>query len=243
MEPHTPYDVPGTTEKFNVVIGEALSGNVENPEQLREAYRKVTGQLSEDYRNLYENLAADFDYIITLSDHGEMLGEEGMWNHGYGLYPELTHIPLVIDGPGFEDISVKTPVNLIDLHETLAGLASARSYSKGRDLSEDSIPTKALVTEFHGLLPWHQDQLARNGIGEEQFEQLNQIAHGLVTAQGKYAFEHPDGTIQSPDEMKEEEVQTKIDQLVNSLEIRADSGDRAKVDEDVKKRLRELGYA
>lgn len=32
-----------------------------------------------------------------------MLREDGMWNHGYELYPELVHVPLVISGDGVAD--------------------------------------------------------------------------------------------------------------------------------------------
>ncbi len=39
--------------------------------------------------------------IVVTSDHGEPLGEHGMFGHGRTLYAEGHHVPLVIAGPGF----------------------------------------------------------------------------------------------------------------------------------------------
>jgi len=40
----------------------------------------------------------------TLADHGEALGEYGAWQHGGGLHPPVTKIPLVVErGPNPDD--------------------------------------------------------------------------------------------------------------------------------------------
>jgi arylsulfatase A-like enzyme len=38
--------------------------------------------------------------VIFVADHGEMLGEHGMMGHGFGVYQELIHVPLMIRFPG-----------------------------------------------------------------------------------------------------------------------------------------------
>lgn len=38
-------------------------------------------------------------YIIITADHGEGLGEHGIGQHGYGLWPSVTHVPLIICHP------------------------------------------------------------------------------------------------------------------------------------------------
>lgn len=38
--------------------------------------------------------------IAVTSDHGELLGEHGRWEHGRDVWPELSHVPLVIAAPG-----------------------------------------------------------------------------------------------------------------------------------------------
>ena len=40
-------------------------------------------------------LGGDTNIMIT-ADHGEGLGDHGIAQHGHGLYPELTHIPLMV---------------------------------------------------------------------------------------------------------------------------------------------------
>jgi arylsulfatase A-like enzyme len=37
--------------------------------------------------------------VVVVSDHGEQLGEHGLFGHGSSLYEELLHVPLVVLGP------------------------------------------------------------------------------------------------------------------------------------------------
>lgn len=38
--------------------------------------------------------------VIVISDHGEALGEHGRYGHGWNLYREELHVPLIFFGPG-----------------------------------------------------------------------------------------------------------------------------------------------
>jgi arylsulfatase A-like enzyme len=42
----------------------------------------------------------DGTLVVVLSDHGEFLGEHGLWGHAHGLYPPVLEVPLVMAGPG-----------------------------------------------------------------------------------------------------------------------------------------------
>ncbi len=44
---------------------------------------------------LYEDL-----WIVVVSDHGELMGEEGLWGHGDSLTQPEIHVPLLIKEPG-----------------------------------------------------------------------------------------------------------------------------------------------
>lgn len=242
MEPHTPYIDPDSNESLDVVIGEAFAGNVNNGDQLRSTYSRVSENLARKYKTLYEELSDDFDHIITLSDHGEMLGEHDMWNHGYGLFPQLVNIPLVIDGEGFEEIEEETPVNLLDIHKTIASKAGLNVDSRGRKLHQP-IPDEPLLTEYHGFLPWHRDQLLRHGVTEDEFKRLDQTTRGIVLPDGKYVYEDVDGNLQSTDEFDEEKVSRKLSELKESLNEKSVSFVDSNIDDDVEQRLRELGYA
>jgi arylsulfatase A-like enzyme len=43
---------------------------------------------------LYDN-----SIVILTSDHGDLLGEGGMWGHGFGLFQKMIEIPIIIHLP------------------------------------------------------------------------------------------------------------------------------------------------
>jgi arylsulfatase A-like enzyme len=63
--------------------------------------------------------------VAVTSDHGEYLGEHGMWEHGKTVFGEVTSVPLVIAAPGRlpKGRRISTPVQLQDLHDTVLALA------------------------------------------------------------------------------------------------------------------------
>jgi arylsulfatase A-like enzyme/Tfp pilus assembly protein PilF len=78
--------------------------------------------------------------VAVAGDHGEALGEHGEMTHGLLLYEPTLHVPLLIRAPGLPAGKVlETPVSLVDLGPTLAGLAGktfpAAATIDGRDLS------------------------------------------------------------------------------------------------------------
>ena len=39
-------------------------------------------------------------YVIITADHGEGFGEHDTYTHGWDLYREVLHVPLIVAGPG-----------------------------------------------------------------------------------------------------------------------------------------------
>ena len=65
-------------------------------------------------------------YVIVFSDHGQSLGEQGHYGHGWGLKWELLHVPLIIAGPGIpEGRRISDPVGLQQLFATTLDLSEA----------------------------------------------------------------------------------------------------------------------
>ncbi len=64
--------------------------------------------------------------VAITSDHGEHLGEHGLFEHGHSLYFPVLHVPLLLYAPGIvpSGITVAGPVSLRDLPATLLELAS-----------------------------------------------------------------------------------------------------------------------
>ena len=57
--------------------------------------------------------------IVIMADHGESLGERGVFKHSTLLYNEQTHVPMIIHVPGLEARSIKDYVSTIDLGPTM----------------------------------------------------------------------------------------------------------------------------
>jgi arylsulfatase A-like enzyme/Flp pilus assembly protein TadD len=82
--------------------------------------------------------------VAVAADHGESLGEHGELTHGLLLYEPTLHVPLILRAPGrLAPRVVRTPVSLVDLAPTLAGLLG-KTFSgpglrprDGRDLAAD----------------------------------------------------------------------------------------------------------
>lgn len=89
-------------------------------------------------RGLYENTL-----VVMLSDHGESLGEEGIFGHSYSLRDDDLHVPLVIRFPEGRGGGrrVAGPVALLDVLPTV--------------LDEADVPPPAGI-HGHSLRPWSQ---------------------------------------------------------------------------------------
>jgi len=62
--------------------------------------------------------------LVVTADHGEEFMEHGGTSHGYTLWNELIHVPLVIVAPGLvpEGLVVSDPVQSVDIYPTLLDL-------------------------------------------------------------------------------------------------------------------------
>lgn len=60
--------------------------------------------------------------VVFLSDHGDMLGERGLW-FKMSFYEMSARVPLMIAAPGLAPGRVETPVSTLDVMPTLAELA------------------------------------------------------------------------------------------------------------------------
>jgi arylsulfatase A-like enzyme len=57
--------------------------------------------------------------VIITADHGETFGEHKMYRHGFELWDVLTHVPLMIRGPGIQPRKIDEPRSMIDLAPTI----------------------------------------------------------------------------------------------------------------------------
>jgi len=249
MEAHIPYNPPkeytDVDTPVDVVAGDAFSNSVTNPDELRDAYFASVEYLSDSYKELYENLSSDFDYVITTADHGEMLGEHGMWNHSYGIYPELVHVPLVISGDNIQECTINDVVSLLDVHKTVCDLAEMPVDSRGQNLLEN-IESRDYLFEYHGFLHWHREQFKRKGVSESIFDEKDSPLDGFVTQDGTFAYETHDDSLVTPAGCQLPDARSYLDNLLSEIDRKpggyAESASDG-ISNEMRKQLEDLGYA
>jgi len=75
---------------------------------------------------------ADNTQIVYTSDHGDMIGNHGIWAKSY-MYEDSVGIPMTLTGPGIEPGVNPTPVSLIDLASTIELAVGATPVAAERD--------------------------------------------------------------------------------------------------------------
>jgi len=241
MEAHTPYYPPSTgADPVEIVAADAFTDDKRDLDRARSAYRRSVTALSATYREVFADLRESFDYVITLSDHGELLGEYGMVEHAFGLYPELTQVPLVVSGPGLEGRENRV-VSLLDVHRTVADLAGIDADGRGQNLLDDPRPVDRLV-EYHGPPPGQKDRFERRDAALDALDRRRSPLWGFVAADGSYAYEtHTEG-FQTVGEF-DGDPRVRLDELRSDLDIRTVADEECSVSDSVRERLEELGYA
>ena len=133
--------------------------------------------------------------MITVSDHGEHLGEDGMWGHNFGVAPPLTNIALHVAGE--RDIAIgDAPVSLLDVHATALDLAGCDTDTRGTSLFEprhNETDERRLV-EYHGICNGPTDERLREaGVDGETIRTYNSRYCGVALPDGYYGYETPTG--------------------------------------------------
>lgn len=246
MEAHAPYDPPEEYRKEAPPESPGLMGTVSGtdvePEPVIQAYEDSIRYLSDIYEEVFEELTEDFDYIITLGDHGELFGEHGAWRHAHGIYPELVRIPLVIYDGNNERGEVKDSVNLLDVYQTVLEATGVGGDSRGRSLLGEIENRKSLV-EYHGLNHRHIHSLREAEVDSKTIDVYDSLLRGVVIPDEYYGYESIDG-FQHWGSPPQDDPRDELNALEEDLDVRSvDSDGKDQVSESVLKQLDDLGYA
>lgn len=156
VHPHNPYDPP---EPFRSRFTEGINSEIDGSsrtildikhlrieaseadrERLKGLYRGGLAYNDAELAKLLEILEARYApgemlFVLT-SDHGEELFDHGGVLHGYTLYDEQVHIPMIFWWPGvLEPAEIDLPTDQLDLHATLRSLVAP----EGADLGEGEV--------------------------------------------------------------------------------------------------------
>ena len=121
--------------------------------------------------------AAGNTVIVFTSDHGEMLGERGMWFKKH-FFENSMRIPLVIHAPWIAAQRVADLVSLVDLLPTFNGLATGSPWSGAVEDLEG--------TDLTGLFG-RADQPAERAVHAEYLAEST-LAPMFMIRRGKYKF-------------------------------------------------------
>jgi choline-sulfatase len=139
----------------------------------------VDDQIGVLVNTLHEARFADNTIIMLLADHGDMLGERGLW-YKMSFFEPACRIPLIVHAPGrFAHRHVKEHASLLDLLPTIAEITNA-----------GTAPGYAAALDGRSLLPALSG--AGSGPGEVLGEYLAEsaIAPIVMIRRGRHKFVH-----------------------------------------------------
>lgn len=146
----------------------------------------------------------DNTIVIFMSDHGEMLGDHGIYLKGPYFYEPAIRVPLIVSWPGAipGGRSVPEMVELLDLAPTLLEAAGLDPYPgiQGRSLwpflseAHGTLPKRHDVySEYYNAMPWHRDPTAQATMLRTDRHKLVAV-HSLDTGELYDLDEDPDET-------------------------------------------------
>lgn len=147
---HAPYTPPESfvreyyPEGRDPRVGEGGFPAPKGDEEVRDLeyvlaqYKGEVSSLDQELARLVEGPRFRRGIVALTADHGESLGQHGIWWDHVGLYPEILHVPLLLAWPGAPSgVEVAHRVRQFDLGRTLLNLADLGGVPfPGHDLRE-----------------------------------------------------------------------------------------------------------
>ena len=163
------HPVLESIRRFNELQDEFDEATIQK--MIRTYYAKVSfldEQIGEVMKALRESGRDRDTMVIYLSDHGENLGNHGLW-YKQTMYEESAGIPLIISGPGIpEGQRRKTVTNIVDIFPTVLSAfgvdvpkCDGGSLIKIAEGEED--PNRYSFSEFHACGATEDIYMIRKG--------------------------------------------------------------------------------
>ncbi len=246
-----------------------LSMTEEDFEILRACYDGALASIDEEIGYLVDSLQQrgilDRTLLIVTSDHGENIGEHSLMSHAYSLHDTLIHVPLMIRYPACfaRGNRVSSHVQLTDIFPTLLDaleleVPEVRAELQGVSLLGDQ-PDAADRLAYSEMLSPHPSIPALNrraGLPEDTPQPRHDRSLRCIrTPESKFIWSS-DGQHalydlrQDPSEMtnlypEQAEAAAMLEKHLLSWQPPAGlplSAPELHMDEDVRQRLRDLGY-
>lgn len=187
--PEIPYDKkdPHSQRLHHVSAMKDYAQTDERIRNARHAYYGMISYIDDKVGQLIKALEVtgqrDNTIIVFTSDHGDMLGERGLW-YKMSFFERSSHIPLLINAPEalrqdhYQPQRVEQPVSLVDILPTLIDIATdGESCDYGAPIDGSSL--LSIVKGEEPERPIYAEMLAEGA-----------IAPVLMIRQGDYKFIH-----------------------------------------------------
>jgi uncharacterized sulfatase len=223
-------------------------------------------------RHLKQSGALDHTMVIIAADHGEGHGDHDFFGHGFVLYQELVHVPLVIfDKERFpagvrvpetistrrifhtilEAAGVEPPLDAADPNANVAGLSLRAALAGGTPAEHDlafseAFPPLTFLNVVQHQNPALIERLRLNYTRRSVYAGANKLVTVGSQVEGLYnlaADPAETQNIASDQPAQVNALRRKLDTFVTQAEnARAEAAGFAEVDASVVDHLRALGY-
>jgi arylsulfatase A-like enzyme/predicted Zn-dependent protease len=233
-DPHTPYEPPPPfDEKYRrfPYLGEIAF---------------TDSQLGRLWKFLLESNILDNSFLIFASDHGESLGEHGEKTHGFFVYQEGIHVPLIFVTPfeKLQGISSSQVVSLVDIMPTVLEMAEIPIPSQVQ--GESLVPNFFKPERLHSYA-YAETFYPRFHYGWSELKSIQNQRYKLILAPEAELYD----LTGDPDERNNlvsthNKVLTKLkaeaDKFMAKYSENAHEIDYRKMDEETREKLAALGY-
>ncbi len=119
---------PHSRRLARVIAADTVDVTERHVRTARHAYLANVGYVDDFVGQLVDTLdrldLTDDTYVIFTADHGDLLGERGLW-YKMSFFEASARIPIVVTGPDITPASRSTAASLLDVAPTLAQIAGA----------------------------------------------------------------------------------------------------------------------
>jgi arylsulfatase A-like enzyme len=121
--------------------------------------------------------------LIVTSDHGEEFFEHGNWRHGWTLYSEVIHVPLIIQFPEKDRVHKRIKINVSNMDI----LPSVRSYLglKGQDYHAGKNLMPLIQEEENNL---HERYIFSHLLRRQMHQNQDKVHKCTIFKEWKYIF-------------------------------------------------------
>lgn len=234
-DPHTPYEPPppfDTQYPKNPYLGEIAFADSE---------------LSRLWQFFEKGGLVENSFLVFASDHGESLGEHQEAAHGFFVYQEAIHVPLIFVTPfkKFQGLSSSQVVSLVDVMPTIlemAGFASPPEV-QGKSLLPFFFKPAKESTSY----AYSETFYPRFHYGWSELKSFQDKKHKLIIAPDMELYDLAADAAEAKNLASVEkkafrDLESKATKFIEKFSQNAHELDYRKIDEETREKLAALGY-